>query len=160
MNRMPTFVRGSKWLSLTLAIVLPTFFVVSAVSAATVISTSIVTAGDITTSAGNIAATAGNGTFGGTLGVTGLSSLGQASSTMLSARTAYFGGTATTTVSASGNLVIAGATAITSSTSTVSVGCIQMYATSSETSVHLVLSPVGATSTFSGTAYWGYGACQ
>jgi len=40
----------------------------------------------------------------GTLGVTGLSSLGKASSTMLSARTAYFGGTSTSTFSVTGAL--------------------------------------------------------
>lgn len=42
----------------------------------------------------------------GTLGVTGLSTLGQASSTMLSANTAYFGQTATSTFSANGSLSV------------------------------------------------------
>lgn len=45
----------------------------------------------------------------GTLGVTGLSSLGQASSTMLSANTAYFGATATSTFSSAGALALVGA---------------------------------------------------
>src|SRR3989344_8512405 len=45
---------------------------------------------------------------GGTLGVTGLSSLGQATSTMLSAYSAYFGGTATSTFSSAGALALAG----------------------------------------------------
>ncbi len=60
--------------------------VVGLVSAATTISTNITT--------------------GGTLSVTGLSSLGQASSTMLSANTAYFGQTATSTFSSAGVLTL------------------------------------------------------
>ena len=67
---------------MTLAVIVGVFAVVATVQAATTISTNIST--------------------GGTLDVTGLSSLGQASSTMLSANTAYFGGTATTTISAAG----------------------------------------------------------
>ena len=43
---------------------------------------------------------------GGTLGVTGLSSLGSASSTMLSANSAYFGATATSTFSSAGALTL------------------------------------------------------
>lgn len=60
--------------------------VVGLVSAATTISTNVTT--------------------GGTLSVTGLSSLGQASSTMLSANTAYFGQTATSTFSSAGVLTL------------------------------------------------------
>lgn len=45
------------------------------------------------------------------------------------------------------------------STSTLAVGCIQANATSSATTVKLVLSTLGATSSFSGTAYWQYGTC-
>lgn len=46
-----------------------------------------------------------------------------------------------------------------SGTTTVSVGCIQATATSSATNIKLVFSPLGATSTFAGTAYWSYGTC-
>ena len=45
----------------------------------------------------------------GTLGVTGLSSLGSASSTQLSANTAYFGQTATSTFSTAGALALVSA---------------------------------------------------
>jgi hypothetical protein len=58
-------------------------------------------------------------------------------------------------VDSSGNLAITN----TSATSTIAAGCMQLNATSSATSVKLVLSTAGATSTFSGTAYWSYGTC-
>lgn len=57
------------------------------------------------------ALTGTSGSFTTTLGVTGLSSLGKATSTMLSAHSAYFGGVgsgATTTVSSGGNLAVGG----------------------------------------------------
>ncbi len=47
-------------------------------------------------------------TLGSTLSVTGLSSLSNASSTMLSANTAYFGQTATSTFDAAGDLAVKG----------------------------------------------------
>jgi len=48
----------------------------------------------------------------------------------------------------------------TSGTSTVgTIGCMQANATSSATKIKVVFSPLGATSTFSGTAYWSYGTC-
>lgn len=66
---------------------------------------------------------------GGTLGVTGLSSLGQASSTMLSANSAYFGATATSSFSSAGALTLIadltlqnGETISNSTNGTVSVG--------------------------------------
>ena len=58
-------------------------------------------------------------------------------------------------VDSSGNLSITNPSA----TSTIAAGCMQLNATSSATSVKLVLSTKGATSTFSGTAYWSYGTC-
>ncbi|MEK7610617.1 MAG: hypothetical protein AAB468_02600, partial [Patescibacteria group bacterium] len=75
--------------------------------------------GSITTNFGAInigadALTAGAGTFSsitdtGTLAVTGLATLGQASSTLLSnTGTAYFGGTATSTFDSAGNLTLVG----------------------------------------------------
>jgi hypothetical protein len=71
-------------ITISLAVVLSVFLVTGMVNAATTISTNIAT--------------------GGTLSVTGLSSLGQASSTMFSANTAYFGQTATSSFSSSGGL--------------------------------------------------------
>lgn len=59
------------------------------------------------------------------------------------------------TVDSSGNLAITNPSA----TSTIAAGCMQLNATSSATNVKLVLSNKGATSTFSGTAYWSYGTC-
>lgn len=48
----------------------------------------------------------------------------------------------------------------TTGTSTVgTVGCLQANATSSATKIKVVFSPLGATSTFAGTAYWSYGTC-
>jgi hypothetical protein len=58
-------------------------------------------------------------------------------------------------IDSSGNLSITN----TSATSTIAAGCLQLNATSSATNVKLVLSTKGATSTFSGTAYWSYGTC-
>jgi hypothetical protein len=58
-------------------------------------------------------------------------------------------------VDSSGNLAITNPSA----TSTIAAGCMQLNATSSATNVKLVLSTKGATSTFSGTAYWSYGTC-
>lgn len=66
----------------TLSVVFSVFFVVAVVQGATTISTNVST--------------------GGTLAVTGLSSLSQASSTMFSANSAYFGGSATATISTAG----------------------------------------------------------
>ena len=75
---------NTKNISISLAIIASVFLITSLVNAATTISTNIETAG--------------------TLSVTGLSSLGQASSTMFSAGTAYFGETATTSIGSTGIL--------------------------------------------------------
>lgn len=58
-------------------------------------------------------------------------------------------------IDSSGNLAITNPSA----TSTIAAGCLQLNATSSATNVKLVLSTLGATSTFKGTAYWTYGTC-
>lgn len=75
--------RGTRVALLSLAVV---FVSAGVAQAATTISTNISTAG--------------------TLGVTGLSSLGNASSTMLSVGSAYFGATATSTFSSAGALTL------------------------------------------------------
>jgi len=46
------------------------------------------------------------------------------------------------------------------STSSTQGGCIQINATSTNTSLRLMLSPLGATSTFGGTVYFDYGTCE
>ncbi len=56
-----------------------------------------------------------------------------------------------------GSIVVATPTTGTSTLAT--VGCLQANATSSATKIKVVFSPLGATSTFSGTAYWTYGTC-
>jgi hypothetical protein len=67
----------------------------------------------------------------------------------------YAGTSQQLAVDSSGNLSITN----TSATSTIAAGCMQLNATSSATNVKLVLSTLGATSTFKGTAYWSYGTC-
>jgi hypothetical protein len=46
-----------------------------------------------------------------------------------------------------------------SGTTTAALGCVGITPTSTATRAKIVLSPLGATSTFSGTAYWSYGTC-
>ena len=74
--------------------------------------------------------------------------------------TVYFGSTQQMSIDSSGNVTAPTLTLSKSTgTSTVAVGCMQATATSSATTIKLVFSPTGATSTFSGTAYWSYGTC-
>lgn len=73
-----------------------------------------------------------------------------------------------TTLTVSATSTMADAVHTSAATTTVKVlsssstqgGCIQLNATSSATNVFLKLSPLGATSTFAGTAYWAYGTCE
>ena len=131
--------RMTKVVSVILAVLFGVLIASVVADAVTTISTSITTAGDITTSAGNIAATAGTLTVGGVSTLTGDVTLS--------------GG--------NGALVV---TTSNSATSTVSVGCIQTYATSTATSVHLEFhassslanSTNGATA---GLVVWKYGNC-
>lgn len=103
MNSIKTYIgslgRATRVLILAIAVVIVGAGVTQA---ATTISTNISTAG--------------------TLGVTGLSSLGQASSTMLSANTAYFGATATSTFGSAGALTLVGALVGTSGTFSTTLG--------------------------------------
>jgi len=89
----------------------------------------------------------------GTLGVTGLSSLGQASSTMLSANTAYFGASATSTFSGVGALDLAGALTGTTGSFTSTLGVTGLSslgkATSTMLSAYSAYFGASATSTFS-----------
>jgi hypothetical protein len=89
--------KNSKFFSIVLSVVLSVLGVALLTQAATTISTSITTAGNITTSAGNLEVTAGTLTVGGAstltgaVGITGLTTMVNAS---------------TTRVSVSGNLMI------------------------------------------------------
>ena len=110
---------------------------------------------------------AGNITGPGTLSIYGLSTLqGSATTTDLSVNgVARFGGTATTTISAAGNIT---QPTTNSATTTITVGCIQAYATSTATAVRIEFGANAlATSTFrtggsggvGGLMAWSYGTC-
>ena len=103
MNRIKTYLNSLGRATRTTILALAVVFVSAGIAqAATTISTNILT--------------------GGTLGVTGLSSLGSASSTQFSANTAYFGQTATSTFSSAGALTLAGALSGTSGTFSTTLG--------------------------------------
>ena len=87
MNRIKTCVGGTRIALLALAVIFIGAGIAQA-TAATTIGTDITTTGALT--------------------VSGLSSLGQATSTMFSAYKAYFGGTATSTFAADGSLTLKG----------------------------------------------------
>ena len=146
--------RMTKIISVVLSVVFGVLFVSLVASAVTTISTNI--------------ATDGNATITGTLGVTGHTTLTTASSTITS-QTGNFmvNGYATTTAS-NGNIETSGDITVTTAnnaTSTITVGCVQMYATSTATAVHLTFGSAahattttqGVTST--GLVAWIYGAC-
>jgi len=130
----------TKIISVVLSVVFGVLFVTLVANAVTTISTAIVTAGNITTSAGNIEATAGTLLIGSTSVLTGDVTLS--------------GG--------NGALVV---TTSNSATSTIQVGCISMYATSTATAVRLTFGTnAWATSTTQGSnavglVAWQYGSC-
>lgn len=204
--------RITKIVSVVLAVVFGVLVVSFAVNAVTTISTNIDTDGTLTVD--------------GASTLTGLTSMIQASSTRFSVHdTAYFGGSATTTINSAGNVSIAGTLSITgnatgtsattttaffgtvlsanslsiggsasttigtdgtltvpsgktttlttsnSATSTLIVGCLQMYATSTATAIHLTFATAQMATTTSqggagdtdgttsGDVIWRYGAC-
>src|SRR3989338_6630537 len=127
-------------IAVTVATIVSLFLVVSAVQATTTISTDITTGGALSvtgastltglttnvagyvsqassTLVGNLTVTrtfSPTHTSASTFTVSGLPSLGQASSTRLSVfDTAYFGGSATTTINSAGNVSVAGTLAVT-----------------------------------------------
>jgi len=138
--------RTTKIVSVVLSVMFGVLFVSLVADAVTTISTAIVTAGNITTSAGNIEATAGTLTVGSTSVLTG--------DVIMS------GG--------SGALVI---TTTNAATSTIAVGCLQTYATSTATAIHLTFATDelatttsqggtgDTTGTYGGLVAWRYGAC-
>lgn len=184
-------------IAVTLSVIASVLFITGIISAATTISTNISTGGTLsvvgqstlggqasttrlsvneTSYFGGSATTTigigGNITGGGTLVVYGQSTLGgQASTTRLSVNeTAYFGGTATTTFSKTGNIT-SGTT--NSATTTLTIGCIQMYATSTDTAIRLEFgvnhmasttfrtggSTAGQANQSGGQVVWVYGSC-
>jgi hypothetical protein len=183
MSKMSAFYKKTGPVSAIASIVLSVLFVVTAVQAATTIGSNISTDGTVSvtglTMLGNASSTAfsvfnnayfgatatstfssvgaltlagalsgTSGSFSTTLGVTGLTSLGQASSTRFSVfDTAYFGGTATSTFNSAGALSVAGTLAVTGAS------------TLTGASTHTGLASFGqASSTLfsnTGTAYFG-----
>ena len=156
--------RTTKIVSVVLAVVFGVLVVSLVANAVTTISTNIVTDGNSTTTS----ATTTTSHF--SLDFTG--------------STLSIGGSATTTINSAGNLLVSGSTTLqrftfTSATSTTSnaatstleVGCIQTYATSTVTAIHLTFaigqistgtSQGGAqdtTASTTGTVLWRYGAC-
>lgn len=162
--------------AVVLSVVVSVLMVTGLVQAATTISANITTAGTFNADDA--------GTFGSTLGVVSTLTSGRASTTVLSVNnTAFFGGTATTTINSAGDLFVVGSTTLqnftfqnatsthsNSATSTLSVGCIQMYATSTATKVRLEFSSAAIAAASStnfrggsgipqGQVLWSYGAC-
>lgn len=160
--------RMTKIISVVLAVVFGVLVVTIVANAVTTISTNVVT--------------------GGTLSVTGHSTLTTASSTITS-QTGNFlvNGYATTTAlngnfATAGTLSVTGASTLTgdvtmsggsgalaitttnAATSTIEVGCVQMYATSTATAVRFLFhasSTISTTVTGTAAGYllWGYGTC-
>ena len=157
-NKAQTFFDSGKPIAMVLSVVLSVLLVTALVEAASTISTNITSSGTIT---GNYA-----------------------SSTVLSVNnTAFFGGTATTTINGAGDLFVVGSTTLqnftfqnatsthsNSATSTLSVGCIQAYATSTATKIRIEFGSAaiaaasstnfrGGAGLVQGQVLWGYGAC-
>ena len=157
-------IENGSTIAMILSVVLSVLFVTAMVQAVSTISTSISTDGNLT--------------------VVGTETSGRASTTVFSVNnTAFFGGTATTTINSAGNLFVVGSTTLqnftfqnatsttsNAATSTLSVGCIQMYATSTATAVRLEFGVNNmASTTFrtgapiavggGGQVVWVYGTC-
>src|SRR3989344_5342720 len=142
--------RTTKIISVVLSVIFGVLFISLVANAVTTISTNITTDG--------------NATITGTLGVTGVTTLVNASSSVTSQTGNFMVNGFATTTAANGNIATAGTLAVTgvstltgdvtmsggsgalvitttnAATSTIQVGCIQTYATSTATAVRLVLS--------------------
>jgi len=187
---MKKFYKNKNFISILLSVVLSFAFVAVAAYAATTIGTNVNTGGTLTVTGAVAASSTlqvtGATTLYSTLNVTGLSTLGNATSSMLSVTgmTYLDGGLTMDTnkftvadtsgdTSIGGTLSVTGATALSSTlgvtaTTTLSSGlilneavaCVNLYATSTATRGSLVFVTTGATSTYAGTVYWQYGACD
>ena len=141
-------------------------FITGLVQAATTISTNISTDGTLSVT--------GASTLTGAVSAVGKVTSGSASTTVLSVtNTAYFGGSATTTIGPAGNIVTPHANTATTS---ITVGCIQTYATSTATAIRLefgvnnmasttyrtggaIASGAAQSSAGGGQMVWVYGTC-
>src|SRR3989344_3572060 len=95
MKNALSLIKDSNLLKMVIAVLVGVFFVVGGVSAATTISTNVSTGGTLSVT--------------GASTLTGLTSMIQASSTRFSVHdTAYFGGTATSTFNSAGALTLKG----------------------------------------------------
>ena len=93
MEKTLSFIRNNNWIAMTIAVVAGVLLVVGGVQAATTISTNIETDGTLEVT--------------GASTLTGLTTMIQASSTRFSVHgTAYFGGTATTTIDSTGIITL------------------------------------------------------
>jgi len=100
MKNALSLIKDSNLLKMVIAVLVGVFFVVGGVSAATTISTNVSTGGTLSVT--------------GASTLTGLTSMIQASSTRFSVHgTAYFGGTATSTFDSAGNLTVVGTLGVT-----------------------------------------------
>lgn len=98
-----SFIKNGGWLTMTLAVIVGVLFVVGGVQAATTISTNVSTGGTLSVT--------------GASTLTGLTSMVQASSTLFSVNgTAYFGGTATSSFTSAGVLTLENGETISNST--------------------------------------------
>lgn len=185
-NKVQAFFDSGKPLAMVLSVVISVLFVTVLVEAATTLSTNITTDGTITGNYASSTVMSVNNTayFGGTatttIGpsgdivaasttVTQLALSGAASTTLLSVtNTAFFGGSATTTIGgARGNITT---TTTNTATTSLTIGCIQTYATSTATAIRIEFGVNNmASTTFrtgapiavggGGQMVWVYGTC-
>ena len=122
MKNALSLIKDSNLLKMVIAVLVGVFFVVGGVSAATTISTNVSTGGTLSVT--------------GASTLTGLTSMIQASSTRFSVHgTAYFGGTATSTFDSAGNLTVIGTLGVTG-VSTLTGRTDMIQASSTRFSVH------------------------
>lgn len=138
MKGVISFIREAHWGSMAVAVVAGVLFVTMVANATTTISTDIVTGGGVyATSSANID---GAVTLGSTLSVAGNVTVTGASKTL--------------------NITTAN-----TATSTVIVGCVQTYATSTATPISMVFNSISTTTTMlngqsnNGFVLWTYGSC-
>ena len=160
-----------EYISYGVAVLLGLTMSALAASASTTISTNIVTAGTLTVTGSGASAFTGNvgiasTTPGYALSVTGSGFFdgGTVTASKLIATSTLSVAGATTLVGAtlSGNLVV---TTGAGATSTATVGCLELYATSSATKVHTVYNTISTTTTINGDTvnggiFWSYGSCH
>ena len=134
MKAVFSILRNASWFSLGIAVASILLFGSVVVHAATTINTDIST--------------------GGTLTVTGQSTLAQASSTMLSAHTAYFGATASSSFTSAGVLTLENGETITNATNnTVEVGATTLKLVGTASTSAITVGDEPATPTINGIVF-------